>query len=198
MAEWTPAVSTFAHDISLEDVNPIGLWRPFLNESRAAIDLEVLELGLQPIEDPSNADRALRRNALRHEVLPVMERHFPGATAALARYAELAADDDRVLQEMVERLYLVAVDPGGYFRLSAMHEQPLSLRRRLLREWVLRATGLEQLSAERTEALLSLVEKGEPGKCVEVGAGWRVRYTTGALLAAVGSPHVFDREKGER
>lgn len=203
MAEWTafatgPIPEVAGHNISPETLRPIGLWRPFLSETRGAIDVALHDVGLQPIEDPSNVDRELRRNALRHEVLPLLETHFPGATAALARYAELAADDDRALQEMVEQLYPSAVDPGGYFQRSALAEQPLALRRRLLREWVLRKTGIELLSAERTSALLGLSESGEPGKFVEVGGGWRVRYTPDALHVETGGTHGRDRGMGER
>ena len=49
-----------------------------LNEPREVIEAYVAKLGLAPIEDPSNGDTALRRNALRHEVLPAAGDAFPG------------------------------------------------------------------------------------------------------------------------
>ena len=66
-------------DISLENSeHEPWLWRPLLNEPREVIEAYVAKLGLTPIEDPSNCDTALRRNALRHEVLPALETAFPG------------------------------------------------------------------------------------------------------------------------
>src|SRR5215211_2344568 len=80
-------------DISHQNVdNEPWLWRPLLSEPRDVIEAYVAKLGLVPVEDPSNDDTTLRRNVMRLEVLPVLEAHFPGAAAALARYADLAAE----------------------------------------------------------------------------------------------------------
>ena len=105
--EWPSArsrrfpIPVLPRDISLENQKTTAwLWRPLLNEPREVIEAYVAKLGLAPVEDPSNSDTALRRNALRHEVLPVLEMYFPGAATALARYAALAADDDRALQAL--------------------------------------------------------------------------------------------------
>ena len=51
-----------------------------------------LELNqLDWVEDESNADTAYLRNAIRHEVLPVMETIRPGFKEAAARSVELIA-----------------------------------------------------------------------------------------------------------
>ena len=109
------------HDISLEhlDSEP-WLWRPLLNEPREVIEAYVAKLGLSPIEDPSNDDLTLRRNALRHEVLPVLESHVPGAEAALARYATLAAEDDRALAAIALQASRGGSRPGWTARDGAV------------------------------------------------------------------------------
>jgi tRNA(Ile)-lysidine synthase len=65
----------------------IRLVRPLLGTSRAEIEAWARARGLAWIEDESNDDTARRRNFLRHEVLPLLERQFPAAREAIARAA---------------------------------------------------------------------------------------------------------------
>ena len=73
------------------------LLRPLLHTSRAAID-DWLAVGARWIEDESNDETALRRNFLRHEVLPVIGRADPGRMLARAagHLAEMASLADEV------------------------------------------------------------------------------------------------------
>ena len=61
------------------------LVRPMLGLRRSAIAQYAERHGLGWIEDPSNADSTLDRNAIRAHVMPVIEAHFPHAVAHLAR-----------------------------------------------------------------------------------------------------------------
>lgn len=183
MSERSAAPVSVEHDISPEPANDIWLWRPFLTEPRAEIEGGLRRLGLTPVEDPSNDDVALRRNALRHEILPLLESRFPGAGASLARFAALAAEDDRLLSELAETSLVGAVDPGGRLVLARLSDQPLALRRRMVRHWIEQASGLAFLSAERTAAILALAATSERGKSVEIGEGWAIRRERGLLTA---------------
>jgi tRNA(Ile)-lysidine synthase len=187
MAERSPSPvpgTATLHDISLEylEIEP-WLWRPLLNEPRGVIETYVAKLGLTSIEDPSNDDPSLRRNALRHEVLPVLEAHFPGAEAALARYATLAAEDDRALEAIALRLLKEGVDPGGRLARAPLHRQPAAIQRRVIRRWLAESTGASMLSAERTDAVLLLAQSGRGGTALEIGEGWTVRLGRGMLHA---------------
>lgn len=73
--------------------------RPLLAVPRAALLAYCRGHGLTWIEDPSNDDRGMRRNWLRHEVMPVLARHVPHASANLARSAMHVRDADVVLDE---------------------------------------------------------------------------------------------------
>ncbi len=159
------------------------LWRPLLNEPREVIEAYVAKLGLSPIEDPTNDDLSLRRNALRHEVLPVLEDHFPGAEAALARYAALAAEDDRALEEIALRLLGEGVDPGGRLATAPLRTQTPAIQRRVIRRWLAESTDASMLSAERTDAVLLLAQSGRGGTTLEIGEGWTVRLERGMLHA---------------
>jgi tRNA(Ile)-lysidine synthase len=185
MAERSPSPfpsGTAPRDISPEqpDSEP-WLWRPMLSEPREVIESYVAKLGLSPIEDPSNDDPTLRRNALRHEVLPVLEAHVPGAEAALARYATLAAEDDRVLEAVALRLLGEGVDPGGRLAAAPLRVQPPAIQRRAIRRWLAQSTDTTTLSAERTDAVLQLARSGRGGSALEIGEGWTVRLARGML-----------------
>ena len=187
MAERSPSPvpgAAAAHDISLEHLETEPwLWRPLLHEPRQVIEAYVAKLGLVPIEDPSNDDPSLRRNALRQEVLPLLETHFPGAEAALARYATLAAEDDRALEAIALRLLGEGVDPGGRLAVAPLRTQTAASQRRVIRRWLAQATSASMLSAERTDAVLLLAQSGRGGTALEIGEGWTVRLERGMLHA---------------
>jgi tRNA(Ile)-lysidine synthase len=187
MAERSPMPTPDAgprHDISPKAYTPsVWLWRPLLHEPREAINAYVRTLGLEPIEDPSNVETTMRRNALRHEVIPALEAHFPGASSALARYAALAAEDDRVLADLAGDILSNSVDPGGLLDIRRLRAEPLAIQRRVVRRWLVGATGSSELTAERTDAVLSLAQAGSGGKALEIGEGWTVRLERGMLRA---------------
>lgn len=66
----------------------VRLLRPLLHATRAELVAHCRARGLVWREDPSNADLALRRNRLRHEVLPEWEQRCPGIGEALAVLAQ--------------------------------------------------------------------------------------------------------------
>jgi len=67
--------------------------RPLLRTSRAAIEAHCRAYGLIWREDPSNASRIYRRNAVRLDLLPALEAYNPRIRAALARTAATLALD---------------------------------------------------------------------------------------------------------
>jgi tRNA(Ile)-lysidine synthase len=76
------------------------LLRPLLGVSRAEIENYARLRGLEWVEDESNADTIRRRNFLRHDVFPLLERQFPAARATIARAAAHLAEACELLDEM--------------------------------------------------------------------------------------------------
>jgi tRNA(Ile)-lysidine synthase len=152
-----------------------------LAESRLTIDAYVAQIGLEWIEDPSNADLALRRNVVRNQILPILEAEFPGASAALARYASLAAADDEALEQIVQSALEGQVDPGGRLRVAALARHPLAVQRRMIRRWFGDRTGYRELTADRTDAILDLGSSGRGNRTIEAGGGWTVSLQDGTL-----------------
>ena len=115
-------------------------WRPLLAVPRADIDRYVVGRSLAFVHDPSNDDPRFARNAMRHQVLPTLERHFPGYRHTLARVASLAAQADATLDE-VARVDLASVAErhpllGDTLRWSRWRALSEPRRARVLRVWM--------------------------------------------------------------
>ncbi len=111
--------------------------------------------GLEPRLDATNDDLAVRRNLIRHQLLPVLRQVHEGADHNLARSAELLAELDDLLAELADPH---VTDPIDLDRLSDL---PRGLRVLVLRRAAERAAGrplrlprqltgrLEQLASRR-------------------------------------------------
>jgi tRNA(Ile)-lysidine synthase len=157
------------------------MWRPLLAEPRSVVRAYGAATGLTPIDDPSNDDETYRRNAIRHQALPVLEQVVPGGAAALARFADLAAEDDAALALIAERVLATAVLESGELARAAIVDQPLAVQRRAARRWVQVSRGLTSMTAERTDAMLTLLAYGELGRRLELGEGVVLRATRDGL-----------------
>ena len=74
--------------------------RPLLACTRTEIETYARHHGLHWVEDGSNSDTRFARNALRHEVMPALARHFPAYREALARTARHAAQAQSLLDRL--------------------------------------------------------------------------------------------------
>ena len=88
LAGMRPARPLFVDD---RPVPGVRLVRPLLGATRDEILQYLAQHGLPWREDPSNQDRSLVRNRLRHEVLPQLEAINPKVVATLCRTASLLA-----------------------------------------------------------------------------------------------------------
>jgi tRNA(Ile)-lysidine synthase len=77
------------------------LLRPLLGVRRAETRGCCAAIGVDWREDPTNAEPGPLRNRVRQRLLPLLEELRPGATAALARTATLAADERDWLDPLV-------------------------------------------------------------------------------------------------
>jgi len=154
--------------------------RPLLGVRRAALHRVVRALELPVVEDPSNADRRFARNRLRAEVIPPLERLAPGAIPAIARFAELAAADERYLARRAERL----VGGEAAVPVARLLAMPLALRRRVVRERIERAGGRPP-AAVRVQEVLRLLARGRDGE-LHLPGGVLVSVRAGLFSAAPG------------
>lgn len=141
------------------------LLRPLLDLPRAMLRDEAQQTGLQWIEDPSNADVRLRRNALRHQVLPALAQalpelneHLPEVLAQLRQAREVVhaqASADLTAARCAPQ-HLNAIDRRAVQRLP---DARISM---LLRAW-LRAIGCGMPTVARLAQMRTqLIDAGGP------------------------------------
>ncbi len=161
------------------------LWRPWLDESRAAIAAyrERVAPELEPVIDPSNDDLSLLRNQVRHQLMPQLERIRPGARQALARFGALAGEDDRFLDDLARERLDALKARSGDLPVAGLSALPLPLLRRVLRIACMEAGHLSDLSATRVEALVSAICRGQGGVTIQLGGGKNAAIVRGRLVA---------------
>jgi tRNA(Ile)-lysidine synthase len=136
-----------------------ALLRPFLALPRRTIDAYARARGLAFVDDESNADVALRRNFLRHELLPRLAAVFPGCPATLARAALHQAEAALLCDELaaIDAREALAIDADAGETLDRRTFGALAAtaphRARNVLRWFLRRHGLRAPSAARLAAM---------------------------------------------
>ncbi len=80
------------------------LVRPLLGQRRAVLLGAVESAGLEPVEDPTNFDLAVPRNAVRQRLLPRLEASEPGTVERLLRLAAAARGASTRIEERLTSL----------------------------------------------------------------------------------------------
>ena len=78
----------------------VPVQRPLLGESRDSLVAYAQAQNLKWIDDPSNKDERLARNAIRAQVIPSLKRVLPDAMSRIANSAQSLGDDAQVLAEV--------------------------------------------------------------------------------------------------
>ena len=165
-----------------------GLLRPLLGVTRARIDEYIQENALTFREDETNADVALSRNRIRHEVLPALERAVPGAKENLVRFAGRAVRDDAFLQELALR----EVRGEGEKRVSADLPEPVFFRACLA---AMKALGLTRDYTESNLQELKKLAAAQAGRSTRLPCGITV-YREGEDLVFL--PRKKDAEEAQK
>jgi len=134
--------------------------RPLLGVPRASIEAYVARHGLAFVDDDSNASPHHRRNALRLDVMPTLERSFPSAPHTLARAAAHQSEAALLLDD------LALLDAAGSVRDGTLACAALAAlappRARNLLRWFLRGHGLPAPSSARLSAMLDQLAAPRP------------------------------------
>lgn len=137
------------------------LLRPFLGLRRAATRAFCADSGLEPWDDPHNADPSFRRVRVRTRLLPALEDELgPGIAEALARTAEQLREDDEALDglalEWAQELVSQTDDGAVALDVRGLAADPAALRQRIIRLVVSAEFGVS-LSRAHTLAVAELI-----------------------------------------
>ncbi|HEY9324730.1 MAG TPA: tRNA lysidine(34) synthetase TilS [Agromyces sp.] len=122
------------------DLDGIALLRPLLDVRRATTRAACAASGLEPWDDPHNADPRFARVRVRETVLPVLEAEIgPGIAEALARTAAQLREDAEAFDEMIDETIEDIVEhaeAGISVSVAALAANPAALRHRIIRHVV--------------------------------------------------------------
>lgn len=176
--------------------------RPLIDCRRTDIEADLRERRQGFAEDQSNHDVAIPRNRLRRAILPVISEHWPGAVPALARFAELAADDEEFLAstaaEVAPAVTLSAPDGVQVLDVRGVGQLPGALARRVIRSAMEAAGGTASLGD--VDAVRRLARSAKATGHLDLDGIWveraGARLTFGAWPAPEGAslPFSYDLE----
>lgn len=157
--------------------------RPLIDVVRGEVLAFLRERDLRWREDPTNASRRYTRNAVRHDLGPVLRALEPGFERALGRAADLLRDDERALARRAR----ARIDDDGSVRTERLLSAPRAVRRRIVRAlWRAAAAGVRALPLRQIDAVLALCQRGRPGR-LSLPGGTEARVAYGRLEIGLAS-----------
>ncbi len=151
-------------------VRPIGnvrVIRPLLACTRAEVLAYLIENEIPYREDLTNSDVSIPRNRVRHRLLPSLEDEFnPQVREALVRLADLARDDEQIVEAAAKRFMKTCLANESIDR-HAFAEGLAALQRRTVLLFA-RTLGAA-IPFERVEAVREFVVHGKTGARLDLG-----------------------------
>ncbi|MCI2436001.1 tRNA lysidine(34) synthetase TilS, partial [Candidatus Acetothermia bacterium] len=143
--------------------------RPLIECTREEIKLFARERRLVWREDPSNQDRSILRNRVRHELLPLLARDYnPNLLETLGRTSRLLAQASSYLQGIAEfELLALIVDAERgeiTLNLKDLLKRPEFLHPLILRRAIERVKDLKDIESTHIENVLAWLERGGTGE----------------------------------
>ena len=133
-------------------------------------------LGQDYVTDSTNADDAYTRNRIRHEVVPVLRQINPAVSDAAARLSALLRQDEDCLAGQAQDCLAQAAQPDGAWCIAPLRAAHPAVRTRALR-CIAAQSGmpLRDFSARHVEALVQLLESGDPSAACTLPHGFAAR-----------------------
>ncbi len=179
--------------------------RPLLGLRRSQTRAACEALGLEPWDDPQNADPAYARTRVRQQVLPLMEELLgPGITEALARTADRLRADADALDYLAEEAACRMGTAGQPLEVTALAGLPGGIRTRLLKRAAIAAGApAGSLSAAHVASLDALVTAWHGQRWSDLPGGVRCgrarskRYRAAARrISDARAPGDTERQRG--
>jgi tRNA(Ile)-lysidine synthase len=158
-----------------------ALLRPLLSLSRTELEHYARAAKLHWIDDDSNTDTRYDRNFLRLTILPELKQRWPHFTQAVARSAQLCAEQEQLLDELLAEELEALVQPDSSLQIAPLNTMSEVRRAAILRRW-LACLGAKMPSREQLKRLWYevAVSREDAIPCLHI-APWEVRRFQGAL-----------------
>ncbi len=150
----------------------LEIFRPLLGVPGRTIAEYVRARDVPFGEDASNADPSHTRNRLRHTALPALVRAFgPSFKDAILRAGRILREENAWMESMVP-------PPPEKLSCRQLRSEPLALRRRIVRQWLLHR-GVDAPGFHEIELVLSLLNDGSGPARINLPRGRHARRTAG-------------------
>lgn len=146
--------------------------RPVLTQNGTALRSWLAQMRIPFVSDPSNANEALTRNKIRHQLLPTLERAFPAFRQTLARSARHAAQAQVLLVQLAQEDALLSGLPP---RLKALQALRPERQANLLRYWLQHDHRCAPSAAQLSELLKQIAA------CTTRGHHIHLKIASGAV-----------------
>lgn len=157
--------------------------RPLIEISRQDLRAYVADRQLEFRDDETNADVAIPRNRVRHQLIPLLSEFSPAVVEVLAREADIARDDEDFLSRAAIDLAspIVLVTKRGFeVDIEGVRALHPALASRVVRDALDRAAPGQFFGRDHIRAALSLTNAGN-GAAVSA-PGLTVRREGGRLV----------------
>jgi len=167
--------------------------RPLLPISREGLEHYASRHQLEWVDDPSNEDIRLRRNFIRHKLMPLLKEEWPEVTECLANVASLQAEALNMMRTL-GRLDLEEVDgqEPGTLSIQALLRMQEQRRKNLIRYW-LWEKGLAMPGRRHMSEIDKLLEAGPDSEAEVCFSDAVMRHYKDDLYAYTSLPD-FDSE----
>jgi tRNA(Ile)-lysidine synthase len=175
--------------------------RPLLDASREEVRDFLSSRQVEFREDASNADVAIARNRVRHELIPFLrERFSPGIINVLDREAAIARDDSEFLDQaaaLASGTLVTLTSEGVEIDVEGLLVQPPAIARRVIRDAQQLVTGSRFIGFESIDAVLAAAVSKSP-EALDL-PGHRMNRRGGVLVLTKSRPgRGRDRSDGLR
>jgi tRNA(Ile)-lysidine synthase len=168
------------------------LKRPLLQVSRAKLEQYLKQRGLTFRTDSTNADTAILRNSIRHELIPFLRRYNPKVSERLAATAEILAGDEELLDGLTQAAYqkLAASEKGEVrFQVEPLLREPRPLRLRLYRRALFELRGdLMRIGLAHLDAIDRLAASPRPNAEAKLPGAFKAWRCYGSLSIGHAAP----------
>jgi tRNA(Ile)-lysidine synthase len=155
--------------------------RPFLGIGKAELLDYLKEKGQNYSTDSTNASIEYLRNKVRHEMVPVLDRSFPGWRQGLARTAAKAARDEAALGQAADKLRFSANGDGSLsIPAASLLEAPDAVAIRAIVGGSGRVLGKDRVSSDMAVAAMNVLRTGELSSYK--GAGLELNRMNGDVI----------------
>lgn len=113
----------------------ILLHRPLLSFSRQLLHDYAIKHEMTWIEDPSNAETDIRRNYIRHNVIPVLNEQWSGAEKLIAQSSTHVADTQQSLDWFLDNALDEVLLANDVISITQLNSYPLNIQNHLMRRW---------------------------------------------------------------